>query len=453
MILLELAAMFRKLNRNVIIASIILIGTFIGLGSIFAVLIDKSITANRVTFINLGKYAVSDIGNDIQINSPILKSLDSLSLSNQRSGNNSIDSSIQKMITTGLTKHNLIMSHTFGIYFHDIEKNDSIRYITGSYKTAFISQSCLDSFNIQHPLIQTSFHSLLHKKNTHYHLVIHLVEYKKYLFAQIKPLLTTAILLGILLIFSFLYFIRTIHLQRKASQIKDDFINNLTHEFKTPLFSIDLATSFLKDPKTFSEERKVSKYASIIEKENEKLKNHVDKILQIALIDSNNFKLEKQEKDVHPIILNVLKSFELLIEKRNGNIHHLLFSKLSTIEIDETHFRNTVYNLIDNAIKYSPNNPLVTLSTKNEKIKKNGKIKEYLVLEVSDNGIGIPPEKIASIFEKFYRAESGNIHTVKGFGLGLSYVKSIMTEHGGMTTVKSIPGKGSTFSLFFPLNK
>lgn len=246
----------------------------------------------------------------------------------------------------------------------------------------------------------------------------------------------------LLIICSFGYTVLTIQRQRKLSELKNDFINNLTHEFKTPIFSISLASGLLRKSKAIRESAQLMKYTDLIDNEGKRLKSQVDKVLQMALVDSGNFKLEKKEIDIHSIIKKVAKNFDLILEGRNGALSMKLDAKKHVIFADETHLNNIVYNLLDNALKYSPDQPEIEVCTQDEK--------EGLCLVIRDNGIGMNKEVQKFIFDKFYRAGSGNIHNVKGFGLGLSYVKKVVEAHKGTISLESTKNSGSEFMIHLP---
>ncbi|MEQ9009299.1 MAG: HAMP domain-containing sensor histidine kinase [Ekhidna sp.] len=221
-------------------------------------------------------------------------------------------------------------------------------------------------------------------------------------------------------------------------------MNNLTHEIKTPIASISLATSMLKNENNPLDEDKKSNYLNLIDLESKRLEGQVDKVLQIAMIDSGNFTLEKQQLDVHEVIGQVIESVKLMVSKRNGNISLRLNATKPTVFADRTHLLNIIYNLIDNALKYTVDVPEIAISTSDHP--------QGIEISIKDNGIGIGEEIQSYIFDKFYRAESGNIQNAKGFGLGLSYVKKIIEEHKGTIALQSKLNQGSEFRLYFPFS-
>jgi two-component system phosphate regulon sensor histidine kinase PhoR len=247
----------------------------------------------------------------------------------------------------------------------------------------------------------------------------------------------------IVLIFCFGYTIFSILKQKKISEMKTDFINNMTHEFKTPVSTIMIASEALKDNEITFDKSRVSRLASIIYEENERLGSHIERVLNIARIEKNDFKLDKKPLDVNEMITIVIDSMALKLQKCNAKTTLMLDAENSIIKADELHFSNVIYNLIDNAIKYSVDDPDITISTFN----KNGQI----VIRVADKGIGMSRDQQAKIFEQFYRIPTGNLHDVKGFGLGLSYVNTVVKRLNGIISVRSEKEKGSEFELKFEL--
>jgi len=245
------------------------------------------------------------------------------------------------------------------------------------------------------------------------------------------------------LIFCFGYTIFSILQQKKISEMKIDFINNMTHEFKTPVSTIMIASEALKDVEIAEDKTRVARLANVIYEENVRLGSHIERVLNIARIEKNDFKLEKKPVDVNDMITIVLDSMALKLQKCNATTTLHLDAENAVIIGDELHFSNVMYNLIDNAIKYSKETPDITITTVN----KNGGI----CIRVTDKGIGMNRDQQSKIFEQFYRIPTGNLHDVKGFGLGLSYVNTIVKRLDGTISVKSEKEKGSEFELKFPL--
>ncbi|MET3978353.1 two-component system phosphate regulon sensor histidine kinase PhoR [Mucilaginibacter sp. UYP25] len=247
----------------------------------------------------------------------------------------------------------------------------------------------------------------------------------------------------LVLIFCFGYTIFSILRQKKIAEMKIDFINNMTHEFKTPVSTIMIASEALKDNEIAQDKTRVARLANVIYEENVRLGSHIERVLNIARIERNDFKLDKKPLDVNEMITIVLDSMALKIQKCNANIELKLEAERSVIIADELHFSNVMFNLIDNAIKYSTDAPDIAISTLN----RNG----HVVIRVADKGIGMNRDQQAKIFEQFYRIPTGNLHDVKGFGLGLSYVNTIVKRLDGTIGVRSEREKGSEFELKFPV--
>lgn len=216
----------------------------------------------------------------------------------------------------------------------------------------------------------------------------------------------------------------------------------MTHEFKTPIATISLASDSIINPMINGNPEKVSRFANIIKQENKRMNNQVEKVLQMAQMDRNTISLNLKEIDLHEIIKEAVKNFSLQVEKKNGKVSYDLKAQHSVLFGDSTHIGNVVHNLLDNANKYSPLEPNIEVGTQS--------VPNGMAITFTDNGIGITREDRKYIFDKFYRVHTGNLHDVKGFGMGLSYVKAIVDAHGGKIEVKSELGKGSTFTVFLP---
>jgi two-component system phosphate regulon sensor histidine kinase PhoR len=251
---------------------------------------------------------------------------------------------------------------------------------------------------------------------------------------------TTAGLL-LILVFCFGYTLFSIIRQKKISEMKTDFINNMTHEFKTPVSTIMIASEALKDTEVAIDRTRIARLANIIYEENERLGSHIERVLNIAKIDKNDFKLEKRLLDVNEMISIVVDSMALKLQKCNADLILELDADNAVINADELHFSNVLYNLIDNAIKYSEDKPQITITSTN----KNG----HVIIKVADKGIGMSRDQQSKIFEQFYRIPTGNVHNVKGFGLGLSYVNTVVKRLNGTINVRSEKDKGSEFELKF----
>ncbi len=278
------------------------------------------------------------------------------------------------------------------------------------------------------------------KSGEHFHFYTFLPRKSLFIFKQLGLAIGSSLFFILILIGAFAYTLATIARQKKLSEMKSAFINNLTHEFKTPIATISLAARTLNRLKPEDGFKKAKIYASLIDQESKRLENQVDKILQMAVIDAGNFSLDLKPVDVHASIQQVLDSLKLIIEKKGGQFDLDLRAHNSVITADELHLFNIIYNLVDNAIKYSPIAPFIRIETNNS---------PNLELTIQDNGIGMSKAVQQQIFSPFFRSETGDAHDVKGFGLGLSYVKKMMDAHKGTISVKSQAGNGTSFTLFF----
>ncbi|NVK66365.1 MAG: HAMP domain-containing histidine kinase [Flavobacteriales bacterium] len=249
------------------------------------------------------------------------------------------------------------------------------------------------------------------------------------------------IVVVILIFFGFT--VNVIMRQKRLSEVKTDFINNMTHELKTPISTIGLSAEMIMRS-NITDKEKLQQYAGIIFKENKRLEHQVERVLNVAKMDKDKLSLKKELFDVHELLDEARDNFEFNQTEKGGSIHLELEATQYEINADPVHLSNVVYNLMDNAVKYCDQAPDITIKTQSDK--------RWFLLEISDNGIGIKREDIKMIFDKFYRVPTGNRHDVKGFGLGLYYVKLIIEEHGGQINVKSIVGKGTTFSIKLPID-
>ena len=246
----------------------------------------------------------------------------------------------------------------------------------------------------------------------------------------------------VVVIFFFVYTLFVILRQKRLSEIQRDFINNMTHEFKTPLSTIAISSEVLKDPTIIQAPERLLNYATIIQTESQRLKQHVERVLQMARLEKSDVGLKKEKLDLHELIREVVRNTSVALQEKKCEVSLELDAQNSWIEADRLHFTNVLFNLIDNAIKYNRNTPNLIISTDN--------ISNQIFVEVRDNGIGISPENQKKIFHQFYRVPTGNLHDVKGFGLGLSYVKAVVEKHGGSIKVDSELGSGTTFKIILP---
>lgn len=256
--------------------------------------------------------------------------------------------------------------------------------------------------------------------------------------------LVLSVIFALMLLTGFYFTLHFLFRQKKLSEMKSDFISNMTHEFKTPLATISLASEMLMKKEVAENPYKTGRYARIIFDENTRMQNQVEQILNVSLLEQGRFRLKMKETDVHEMINKVVSGFVIIIQKRKGSIQKVLAAAQPVIQADRIHFMNVISNLLDNANKYSPDAPEIVIRTENA----DGGI----IISVEDKGIGISRENQQYIFRNLYRVPTGNIHNVKGFGIGLFYVKTIVEAHGGTISLTSEPEKGARFDVFLPFH-
>lgn len=277
------------------------------------------------------------------------------------------------------------------------------------------------------------------------YLLLYFPHEKQFLLTELWGMLLISIILIIVIVYSFTYTITTIFRQKKLSEMKNDFINNMTHEFKTPISTISLACEALSDRDIVRSHEFTENYINIILEENKRLATMAEKILQTAVIEKGQLKMKRERIDLHEVITDVIKNIRIQVEIKDGVIRKQCKAANPVLLGDKVHLTNLVYNLLDNANKYSPRKPVITVRTENTS---NG-----ILLTIEDRGIGISKGEQKKIFDKLYRVPTGNIQEVRGFGLGLSYVKAIVEEHHGRISLDSEINKGTTFKVFLPFTE
>jgi two-component system phosphate regulon sensor histidine kinase PhoR len=277
------------------------------------------------------------------------------------------------------------------------------------------------------------------------YLLLYFPNERQFLLTELWGMLLISIILIIVIVYSFTYTITTIFRQKKISEMKNDFINNMTHEFKTPISTISLACEALTDHTIERSPEFTENYINIILEENKRLATMAEKILQTAVIEKGQLNMKRENIDLHEIITDVIKNIRIQVEIKDGVIRKQCKAANPVLLGDKVHLTNLVYNLLDNANKYSPKKPVITVRTENTS---NG-----IILTIEDHGIGISKGEQKKIFDKLYRVPTGNIQDVRGFGLGLSYVKAIVEEHHGRISLESEINKGSKFKVFLPFTE
>ncbi len=280
--------------------------------------------------------------------------------------------------------------------------------------------------------------------NSRYELRINFPDKSGYVFGKMAPLLTLSLIVIIIGTGGFIYTARALWRQKKFHDTTIDFVNNMTHEFKTPISTIALSNNLIRKSIESGNTTEVSKYQDMIAQENDKLRVQVERILQLAKLESGDFNINKTAVDLKKIIDECIKKYSLLLEQGNGKVTTSFNHGDQEIKLDSGFIKDAISNLIDNSIKYSKKEPNIKIETSVSHNK--------LMITVSDKGIGIPVDQQKQVLKKFYRVPTGDLHDVKGFGLGLTYVDLIAKSHGGKLTIDSKPGFGSTFTIHIPVN-
>lgn len=326
-----------------------------------------------------------------------------------------------------------------------IDDNITIGYEFAIYKNNSPTSIVTDNFKIDK---STTFDvSIFFNENSDdsYRLFVDFPDSGKHVRSSIIVMLFLSILFTVVILITYLSALYQLIKQRKISDIKSDFINNMTHEFKTPIATINLALSSIKNPKVIEDKSKIFYYLNLIKEENKRMHSHVENVLRISKLEKKELSIPKEDLDLHKLIQDAIMHVELIVESREGEIKTELNAEQTIVFVNDTHFTNVLVNILDNAIKYSINAPRITVQTYN--------VENQIVVSVKDNGMGMSKSVQKRVFDKFYREPTGNIHNVKGHGLGLAYVKQIIDDHDGVVEVESEKGKGSTFIVKLPISK
>lgn len=341
---------------------------------------------------------------------------------------------IQPFVLDSILEEEFICMNVNNDFYYGIYNKNNNRFVSGTFLS--FENKIIDS------PFQFSLKSIYRPGN--YYLAFYFPNKTNIVVKKMWVMLVFSILFMIILITTFFIVIYTILRQKRISEIKNDFINNLTHEFKTPIATTSLAAEMLIREDVAVNPQKVSKYANVILFESLRLQSQVEQILQIASLEQGSFNFNFTETNLHDLLSNVVGSFELRIKKNNVLLTTSFKAENDLVVTDEVHITNVFYNLIDNAIKYSPEKPIINIKTWNTK--------KEIIIRFSDKGIGISNEYQKEVFKNLFRVPTGNLHDVRGFGLGLYYSKSVVESLGGFIKLSSVSGKGSKFEVHLPLN-
>ena len=337
---------------------------------------------------------------------------------------------LDSIVRTVMAEQGLHLSYGYGIRDRS-STGDSLKFVTPASARA--------------ALRSTPFRARLFPSDPFYprhELLLHFPEQDLFLLKQNGWLLASVCVLLSLIALGFVHTLRSLFQQKQFAQRLTQFINNMTHEFKTPISTIALAGEAFKNPQTLHDHDKIRRYSGIILDETQRMRSQVEKILQMAVLEEGEYELHLSPIDVHQIAAEVIHNFAVQVEKRKGEIVRHFHAAQTTIAADAVHFANMLHNLLDNANKYTRATPHIIVSTANDE--------RGVHIKIADNGIGLRSEEMKLVFDKYYRVPTGNVHDVKGFGLGLSYVKLMAEAHGGAIAVESEYQKGSVFHLFMP---
>jgi two-component system phosphate regulon sensor histidine kinase PhoR len=333
---------------------------------------------------------------------------------------------LQQLLTTELDEYGVKTPFEFGIYSNGLAtkiQSEKFRYAKN------------DTYTI--PIFTDN------EGNNKYQLLVCFPHKEKFLFSELVGITILSIVFTLIIIIAYSSALNQLIRQRQISEIKTDFINNMTHEFKTPIATINLALDAIKNPKVIDDREKVTRYLQMIRDENKRMHAQVENVLRISKLEKRELEINKESNNIHEIIEEAIEHVNLIIEDKQGTITTHLSAGRTTVLLNDVHFTNVIVNILDNAIKYSPEAPRIDIYTEN--------VKDFVIIKVKDKGAGMSKVAQKRIFEKFYREHTGDLHNVKGHGLGLAYVKRIIEDHNGQIFVESEKGKGSTFIIKLPL--
>jgi two-component system phosphate regulon sensor histidine kinase PhoR len=416
-------------------------------------------------------YSNSILSEDYDIFSTFFdKKIDSVKIKNYTSkrkteifNNNSLDNSgIQNKITPDITNEksgtvDILENAQFEIAYKDIAANYSIQDRVSKETLQKLLESELVQYGVNTPFEFDVYSNGLATKiksehfsydkynegNNKYMLLVTFPQIKKFLFSEILGITLLSIIFTLIIIIAYANALHQLIRQRQISEIKTDFINNMTHEFKTPIATINLALDAIKNPKVIDDKEKILRYLQMIRDENKRMHAQVENVLRISKLEKKELDISKESQNVQEVIDHAIDHVHLILEDRQGKITTHFNANRTSVLLNDVHFTNVLVNILDNAIKYSPENPVIDIVTEN--------VNEFVLIKIKDQGSGMTKAAQKRIFEKFYREHTGDIHNVKGHGLGLAYVKRIVEDHNGQVFVESEKGKGSTFIIKIPL--
>ena len=337
---------------------------------------------------------------------------------------------LDSLLTHELQMHDITNSYSYGVY--SSEKGRMIYKSSDQYNEELLKQGFVFTL---YP------YEFLPKPD---YLMIYFPYEMRLILKQMAGIILISLLLIFIIIMLFIYVLKIIVWQRRLSEMKNDFINNMTHEIKTPIATISLASEAIRDEAIRRNEQLTDSYLKVIDDENNRLAGIAEKILQAAIIENENFRFNREKVNLHDMINVVVNNMTIQVEVKDGSLVFNKAAEKPVVSGDKMHLTNAITNLIDNANKYSPRRPRIRITTAN--------YNDGVKVCVMDNGMGISHENQKKIFDKLYRVPTGNVHDVKGFGLGLSYVKTIVELHGGRVTVESELKKGSKFCIYIPFS-
>jgi two-component system, OmpR family, phosphate regulon sensor histidine kinase PhoR len=336
------------------------------------------------------------------------------------------EETIAALLTRELKQHNLNTKFEFGVYSNNLA-----------------TKVHSDNFSMDYPATYSVPLFVNMAGNSNYQLLVNFTGKKEVVLSSVTLMAALSIIFTLIIVIAYSSALSQLIKQRQISQIKTDFINNMTHEFKTPIATINLALDAIKNPKIINDQEKVSRYLQMIRDENKRMHAQVENVLQISKLEKNELDLKKERLHLHEVIEDAIAHVELIVEDRKGYVKTHFGALKSSVLANQDHLENVIVNLLDNAVKYSEGEPRIDIYTEN--------VRNYIVMKVRDQGAGMKRSVQKKIFEKFYREHTGDIHNIKGHGLGLAYVKRILEDHHGTISVESERGRGSTFIIKLPL--